>query len=218
MTTVRMSSKVVDKILENAATAFIKANPLKQYEETLGDRIYDSALVNVIPIFQQILTLDEIDSDSILDVSSHIDGIHTNEYPDPGGSDFSYRPKLTNHYSSIRVPTSTQKVFFSRQSDVKISGVSDLGQEMLQILEYNKTVSENLDEHIEKVQTIIESCVTVNQFIKAWPAGSSLVPEDALRKANERSVRKQAAEDRRTLVEGMETDLNTSILTSSLLD
>jgi len=207
MTTVRMSSKVVDKILENAATAFIKANPLKQYEETLGDRIYDSALVNVIPIFQQILTLDEIDSDSILDVSSHIDvsikGMETNEYPDPGGSDFSYRPTLTKHYSSISVPTSTQKVFFSRQRNVEISSVSDLGQEMFQILEYNKTVSENLDEHIEKVQTIIESCVTVNQFIKAWPAGSSLVPEDALRKANERSVRKQAAEDRRTLVEGM---------------
>ena len=113
---------------------------------------------------------------------------------------------------------STQKLYFSRQSDVEISGVSDLGQEMLQILEYNKTISDNLDEHINKVQSIIESCVTVNQFIKAWPAGSSLVPEDALKKANERSVRKQAAEDRRALVEGMETDLNTSILTSSLLD
>ena len=89
---------------------------------------------------------------------------------------------------------------------------------MLQILEYNKTVSDNLDEHINKVKSIIESCVTVNQFIKAWPAGSSLVPEEELKKANERSVRKQAAEDRRALVEGMETDLNTSILTSSLLD
>lgn len=222
MTTVRMSAKVVDKILENAATAFIKANPLKQYEETLGDRIYDSALVNVIPIFQQISKLDEIDSNSVLDNNSYIDvsidGIHTNEYPDPGGSDFSYRPKLTSHYSSIRVPTSTQKLYFSHQNNVEISGVSDLGQEMLQILEYNKTVSDNLDEHINKVKSIIESCVTVNQFIKAWPAGSSLVPEEALKKANERSVRKQAAEDRRALVEGMETDLNTSILTSSLLD
>ena len=124
MTTVRMSAKVVDKILENAATAFIKANPLKQYEETLGDRIYDSALVNVIPIFQQISKLDEIDSNSVLDNNSYIDvsidGIHTNEYPDPGGSDFSYRPKLTSHYSSIRVPTSTQKLYFSHQNNVEI--------------------------------------------------------------------------------------------------
>ena len=40
----------------------------------------------------------------------------------------------------------------------------------------------------------------------------------ALQKANQRSIQKQAAEERRALVEGVETELNTSILTSSLLD
>ena len=39
-----------------------------------------------------------------------------------------------------------------------------------------------------------------------------------LQKANERSVRRQEAESRRALVEGMESELNTTILTSSLLE
>ena len=112
-----------------------------------------------------------------------------------------------------------QKFFNSRGGeDLLIPKNSSFYSEIVQKLEANKIIETDLKAQTNKIQEIINVCSTVNQFLKAWPAGSVHIPQEKLQKANERSVRKQEAESRRALVEGMESELNTTILTSSLLE
>jgi len=223
MSTVRMSQKVIDKTLENACKTFVKANPLRQIPEITGDRVYESVFKKVEPLVQQLLDIPEsgidnaITKDSIITLK--LEGVDLSAFPDQASSHrFDWRPEFDTLYRNLTIPLSSNKRFFRHAGDITLLKINENYKPILDILEYNLTVKDSLKIHINQVKTIVDSCVTVNQFVKAWPAGASLIPEDALKKANERSVRKQAAEDRRALVEGMETDLNTSILTSSLLD
>lgn len=225
MATVRMSRNVSDEILKNATKAFLKAEPFALFDTKLGDVLYEeyygavSQLINKAEKVDRISPL-EIQRSSYIKIG--LAGIEIDKFVDPTkmGRDNSYGSYKQTYYSSIDIPLSTEHKFFEprKSHHIQLIPTDSFYSQIKNTLDDNETIYLKLEDNKKKIQTIIGACVTVNQFIKAWPAGSAHVPEEALQKANQRSIQKQAAEDRRALVEGVETELNTSILTSSLLD
>ena len=223
MATVRMSRNVSEEIQKNAKKAYQKTNPYLHFDATMGDRIYADLYTEAKEILNKVRGFEHINSSNIVEsnerINIQIEGIDTSEYLDPT-SNSSYGGRST-YYDAIDVPLTRKQWFFNqngRDKDVTVPKSNPIHAEIMKMLDHNEQVYQGYEENRSKVQEIIDACVTINQFLKAWPAGAALVPEEALQKANERSVRKQQAEERRALVEGMETDLNTTILTSSLLE
>jgi hypothetical protein len=220
MATVRMSSAVIDKIKESAALAFLKSNPMQTYPETLGDDVYNTLYKKAEELCKQLKAIPNVAHSRALSSSSNIDvkmkGIDLSKYPKPA-ADLDHYQRMRTHYNSMNLNLSSER-YMIQDVTFELPVGSDLHTQILGILDYNLNIKTLLEDNLKKVESVVDSCSTVNQFIKAWPAGASLVPEESLRKANQRSVRKQAAESRRALVENLETDLNTSLLTSSLLD
>ena len=220
MATVRMSRDVQGEIKNNARTAFIKSQPFEFFTEELADRIYRDEYKNhVEPIVKQ---LDELENLSF-DVSKKstyslsLEGVDLSDYVDPKSIGHSYGPNRL--YDTIQMSMSFEARFIEdRGATISLPKENPYHAEILTKLQNNERMLSDLDVHMEKIERVIEACSTINQFVKAWPAGAAHVPQEKLQKVNERSVRKQQADDRRALVEGMESDLNTSILTSSLLD
>lgn len=225
MATVRMSRSVIEKIQENASKAFLKSDPFKTFSNDLADKIYSFYYEPIITIWEEFKKHPQVNigrSSKEAEIHLSLEGIEINKYVNHTQEQtFGENAYRRNWYSCVNVPLSSPKTFYdegSNSSQIKLPSSSEFYTEVLDILEYNNDVFERTKDNHTKIGSVVEACVTVNQFIKAWPAGAVHVPEEALQKANQRSVQKQAAEQRRALVEGMETDLNTSILTSSLLD
>ena len=223
MATVRMSRQVQDDIIESAKKAFRKTNPYKQFDVTLGDRLYNELYKpQTEELINKIRELDYINTDDVFETQPHIsidlEGIDISEHVDPSKEESPYG--RDTFYSDIDVPMSQKQKFFNSRGteNLLIPKGSSFHQEIVQKLDANKLIETDLKTQTSKIQEIINVCSTVNQFLKAWPAGSVHVPQEKLQKANERSVRRQEAESRRALVEGMESELNTTILTSSLLE
>ena len=224
MATVRMSRQVQDHIIESADKAFRITNPFHQFDVTLGDRLYNELYKpQTEELINKIRTLDYIRTEDVYDTQDHIsidlEGVDLDQYIDPSKESRAHYGRST-FYSDIDVPMSQKQKFFSTRGSENLSVPknSPFHKEIVDKLEANGLIEEDLKNQIDKIQNVINICSTVNQFLKAWPAGSAHIPDDKLQKVNERSVRKQEAEQRRALVEGMEAELNTTILTSSLLE
>ncbi len=221
MATVRMARQVQEDIISSAKKAFQTTNPYQQFEVTLGDRVYNELYKpQAEELINKVRSLEHIVSNSTFEKQSHISvalqGIDVSEHIDPSNDNDYGRDTF---YGSINIPMTQKRRFFeTRNENVLIPDTHTLHIEIVRMLDTNELTYTSMKEHISKIQEIIDSCVTINQFLKAWPAGAAHVPQDKLQKANERSVRKQQADERRALVEGMESDLNTTILTSSLLE
>ena len=73
MATVRMSRQVQDDIIQSAKKAFRKTNPYKQFDVTLGDRLYNELYK---PQTQELITkireLDYINTDDVFETQPHI--------------------------------------------------------------------------------------------------------------------------------------------------
>ena len=69
----------------------------------------------------------------------------------------------------------------------------------------------------QKVQETIASFTTLNQALKAWPALKDLVPQSKIDKVYEKVERKAKQQQQRETIEVQEQELNSVILTASLL-
>ena len=89
--------------------------------------------------------------------------------------------------------------------------------ELVSIREYNDKVYTGGRQYKQKVQEAIAAFTTLNQALKAWPALKDLVPQDKIDKVYEKVERKAKQQQQREAIEVQEQELNSVILTASLL-
>lgn len=89
--------------------------------------------------------------------------------------------------------------------------------ELVSIQEYNDKVYTGGRQYKEKVRETIAAFTTLNQALKAWPALKDLVPQDKIDKVYEKVERKAKQQQQREAIEVQEQELNSVILTASLL-
>ena len=89
--------------------------------------------------------------------------------------------------------------------------------ELVSTREYNDKLYTGGREYKQKVQETIASFTTLNQALKAWPALKDLVSQTKLDKVYEKVERKAKQQQQREAIEVQEQELNSVILTASLL-
>ena len=89
--------------------------------------------------------------------------------------------------------------------------------ELVSIREHNDKVYNGGREYKQKVQETIASFTTLNQALKAWPALKDFVPQSKIDKVYEKVERKAKQQQQREAIEVQEQELNSVILTASLL-
>lgn len=89
--------------------------------------------------------------------------------------------------------------------------------ELFTTREYNDKLYIGGRDYKQKVQETIASFTTLNQALKAWPALKDLVPQSKIDKVYEKVERKAKQQQQRETIEVQEQELNSVILTASLL-
>lgn len=89
--------------------------------------------------------------------------------------------------------------------------------QLISIRQHNDKVYEGGRDYKQKVQETIASFTTLNQALKAWPALKDFVPQDKINKVYEKVERKAKQQQQREAIEIQEQELNSVILTASLL-
>ena len=92
-----------------------------------------------------------------------------------------------------------------------------LFSELISIRQHNDKVYNGGRDYKQKVQETIASFTTLNQALKAWPALKDFVPQDKIDKVYEKVERKAKQQQQREAIEVQEQELNSVILTASLL-
>jgi len=89
--------------------------------------------------------------------------------------------------------------------------------ELVSTREYNDKIYDGGREYKQKVQETIASFTTLNQALKAWPALKDFVSQSKIDKVYEKVERKAKQQQQREAIEVQEQELNSVILTASLL-
>ena len=89
--------------------------------------------------------------------------------------------------------------------------------ELVSVREYNDKIYTGGRQYKQKVQETIASFTTLNQALKAWPALKDFVSQSKLDKVYEKVERKAKQQQQREAIEVQEQELNSVILTASLL-
>ncbi len=92
-----------------------------------------------------------------------------------------------------------------------------LFSELVSIRQHNDKVYSGGIDYKHKVQETIASFTTLNQALKAWPALKDFVSQSKLDKVYEKVERKAKQQQQREAIEVQEQELNSVILTASLL-
>ena len=211
MATVRMSDRLSYAIRSEAERQFDNVHKEEEIPMSIGDSIYKE---NVEPFvkeakslvkkynFKKALKLDEFSSINIAIVS------------DVSG-------ETTNH---VEAPMSATRFCptggYGETATVKLSNISENGKAITKILYANEDISNKKQEYKSKVSDAIENFTTLNQALKAWPAIKKLIPEEekwALQRVYEKVQRKKKSDEQRAEIELNEAELNSVILTNSLL-
>jgi hypothetical protein len=82
---------------------------------------------------------------------------------------------------------------------------------------YNDNQDRGARQYKDKVRETISSFTTLNQALRAWPALKDLVDQDKIDKVYEKVERKAKQQQERESIEIHEQELNSVLLTASLL-
>mgnify|MGYP003640441113 CR=1 FL=1 len=213
MATVRMSDKLKSEIYTEADRQFENVNPKQKFSLALGDRIYNKYVEPLVQDVKKLkgkhnvgnyLAMEEAVEINIEIQDAFSEARVTDGYQDP--------IKMS---ASRKVPS---KGGYNGTCTFIIKNDSPEGIEMLNIIKANEDIDINNRAYTRKVSDTLDNFTTLNQAIKAWPGLEKLVTNDwAVRRVNEKVTRKKRAQEQRQEIELNEAELNSVILTNSLI-
>ena len=248
MSTVRMSSSLQYEIADKAKRTFEKANPAKEFDSMLGNKLYDKYLKEKLETMQGFLLMEENQSVLLRNTISIREIYQLNlklvyselrETTDYDGNDV---PEIVTEDMRFSLPVTNRQIMALLSSEpdsyrdavrvdliLDISGENEEGNASKVVLDcplveeafntrmYNDNQYEGARHYKDKVRETISSFTTLNQALKAWPALKDLVDQDKIDKVYEKVERKAKQQQERESIEIHEQELNSVILTASLL-
>ena len=248
MSTVRMSSSLQYEIADKAKRTFEKANPAKEFDSMLGNKLYDKYLKEKLETMQGFLLMEENQSVLLRNTISIREIYQLNlklvyselrETTDYDGNDV---PEIVTEDMRFSLPVTNRQIMALLSSEpdsyrdavrvdliLDISGENEEGNASKVVLDcplveeafntrmYNDNQYEGARHYKDKVRETISSFTTLNQALKAWPALKDLVDQDKIDKVYEKVERKAKQQQERESVQIHEQELNSVILTASLL-
>jgi hypothetical protein len=250
MSTVRMSSSLQYEIANKAKRMFEKANPEKEFDSMLGNKLYDKYLKEKLETMQSFLLMEENQSVLLRNTISIREIYQLNlklvyselrETTDYDGNDV---PEIVTQLGDMRFsfPVTNRQIMALLSSEpdsyrdavrvdliLDISGENKEGNASKVVLDcplveeafntrmYNDNQYEGARHYKDKVRETISSFTTLNQALKAWPALKDLVDQDKIDKVYEKVERKAKQQQERESIQIQEQELNSVLLTASLL-
>lgn len=248
MSTVRMSSNLQYDIANKAQRIFEKANPAKELDSMLGNKLYDKYLKEKLETMQGFLLMEENQSVLLRNTISIREIYQLNlklvyselrETTDYDGNDV---PEIVTEDMRFSLPVTNRQIMALLSSEpdsyrdavrvdliLDISGENEEGNASKAVLDcplteeafntrmYNDNQDRGARQYKDKVKETISSFTTLNQALRAWPALKDLVDQDKIDKVYEKVERKAKQQQERESIEIHEQELNSVILTASLL-
>ena len=248
MSTVRMSSSLQYEIADKAKRTFEKANPAKEFDSMLGNKLYDKYLKEKLETMQGFLLMEENQSVLLRNTISIREIYQLNlklvyselrETTDYDGNDV---PEIVTEDMRFSLPVTNRQIMALLSSEpdsyrdpvrvdliLDISGENEEGNASKAVLDcplveeafntrmYNDNQDRGARQYKDKVRETISSFTTLNQALRAWPALKDLVDQDKIDKVYEKVERKAKQQQERESIEIHEQELNSVILTASLL-
>lgn len=248
MSTVRMSSNLQYDIANKAQRIFEKANPAKELDSMLGNKLYDKYLKEKLETMQGFLLMEEnqavllrntITIREIYQLNLKLMYSELRETTDYDGNDV---PEIITQDMRFSLPVANRQIMALLSSEpdsyrdavrvdliLDISGENDEGNASKAVLDcplteeafntrmYNDNQDRGARQYKDKVRETISSFTTLNQALRAWPALKDLVDQDKIDKVYEKVERKAKQQQERESIEIHEQELNSVILTASLL-
>jgi len=210
MATVRMSDKLKVDIRSEAKRQFKKVNPKQEFSLELGDRIYNKYIAPLTPKIKKLDKEANLKGYFGFTKSSELDiGIETK-----GGEISDY----------LNIPMSAEREipgssgYGSSAARLNLKANSPEAKEIRKILNFNEDIGNKKHEYTSLVADNLDNFTTLNQALKAWPALEKLITDNwAMQRVHERVKRKKKQDEQRAEIELNETELNSVILTNSLL-
>jgi hypothetical protein len=248
MSTVRMSSSLQYEIADKAKRMFEKANPEKEFDSMLGNKLYDKYLKEKLETMQSFLLMEENQSVLLRNTISIREIYQLNlklvyselqKTTDYDGNDV---PEIVTQDMRFSLPVTNRQIMALLSSEpdsyrdavrvdliLDISGENEEGNASKVVLDcplveeafntriYNDKQYEGARHYKDKVRKTISSFTTLNQALKAWPALKDLVDQDKIDKVYEKVERKAKQQQERESIQIQEQELNSVLLTASLL-
>ena len=216
MATVRMSDKLKDEIRQEAARQFENVNPEQSFSLDIGDRVYNKYVEPLVQDINKIKQSHDI-NDSYLNMSESAEitvEIHHS---------FT-KEKVTDGYieplkmSASRIMPGAGNSYTSTKCTFKLLHDSLEAVELLGVIKANEDIKISHRQYTRKVGDTLDNFTTLNQALKAWPGLEKLVTNDwAIQRVNEKITRRKKAQEQRQEIELDEVELNSVILTNSLI-
>ena len=248
MSTVRMSSNLQYEIADKAKRMFEKANPAKEFDSMLGNKLYDKYLKEKLETMQSFLLMEEnqavllrntISIREIYQLNLKLVYSELRETTDYDGNDV---PEIVTQDMRFSLPVTNRQIMALLSSEpdsyrdavrvdliLDISGENEEGnasevaldcplvEEAFNTRMYNDNQDRGARQYKDKVRETISSFTTLNQALRAWPALKDLVDQDKIDKVYEKVERKAKQQQERESIEIHEQELNSVLLTASLL-
>tara|TARA_R110000868_G_scaffold189145_1_gene432015 strand:+ start:980 stop:1717 length:738 start_codon:yes stop_codon:yes gene_type:complete len=243
-----MSSSLQYEIADKAKRTFEKANPAKELDSMLGNKLYDKYLKEKLETMQGFLLMEENQSVLLRNTISIREIYQLNlklvyselrETTDYDGNDV---PEIVTEDMRFSLPVTNRQIMALLSSEpdsyrdavrvdliLDISGENEEGNASKAVLDcplveeafntrmYNDNQDRGARQYKDKVRETISSFTTLNQALRAWPALKDLVDQDKIDKVYEKVERKAKQQQERESIEIHEQELNSVILTASLL-
>ena len=238
MSTVRMSDQLQRDITRKAEEMYDKAHPHQEYPEYLGNKIYikylkddlEAISSHVLSNMPDEMSNRKLKMSEVTDLcikSSYC--IHKNPTDDPEDYDgepefgeYRFDLKIVGGYQLLQLFNTASGYNDEMQVDLVINtdkAVPDcaLMAQLYKLKRDNDAIYTGGRQYRQKVQETIASFTTLNQALKAWPALKDFVPQNKINKVYEKVERKAKQQQQREAIEVQEQELNSVILTASLL-
>jgi len=210
MATVRMSDRLKSDIRSEARRQFKKVNPKQEFSLELGDKIYNKYFSPLIPKIKKLRKEANLKSYFYIMTTSTLDiGIET---------------KSGEVSDNLDIPMSAEREvpgqsgYGNSTARLNLKFNSPESKEIRKIIDSNEDISIKKREYVDLVENNLANFTTLNQALKAWPALAKLITDNwAIQRIHEKVKRKKKQDEQRAEIELNETELNSIILTNSLL-
>ena len=213
MATVRMSSKLIYEIESEAKKQFDNVNKKQPWPIDLADRVYNDLYV---PFMNDLEThvINKHHTQGLFKEFTSSDLHIAVEKPAKEGEIYADR---------YEIPMTAERKQFggSRYGEspyLLLKSDNTFSKEIKEVINFNEDLQIKKSLFLSKVSNALTNFTTLNQALKAWPALDKLITDPwALQRINEKVQRKAKAKEQRAEIQIEETELNSVILTNSLM-
>ena len=233
MASVRMSRDLRSTILSRAMQAFTNTNP--EPELSTQDRDWFANQIASCPEQAKLKQISDIMEDwpeipreSYYSSKGYVFGLNKIQPKPITALRITYTDKndprrhnnLSFHLNSPKTmltANDSETLSFDLSCFKDLDIYSSARERLDNFIERKQTFRNNKNEYNETISKLLESCTTLKQFLTAWPAGESFVPDEKIAELHTKVTRIQKARQIKEDINFDDTAVNKVVLTSKLM-